>query len=184
MRIFTGNINPLILADGDYAIVLTTVTATNEVAVYSMEPPLPTAPAFIGYQGQSGITPNDGTQSFASTGGIATGLVQVPLVHPNFGNARGMLSVKDADRVILGAAYPNPANNAVNVPVGLQQTGNAQLSFSNPLGQILLHQDLGIVKAGVMKLATVNTQSLPAGIYFYTLESEGAKASGRITISH
>jgi hypothetical protein len=112
-----------------------------------MVPPLPTAPAFIGYQGQSDVSANDGSYNFAAGGGIATGLVQVPLVHPNFGNARALVGVMETEPIVLGAAFPNPARTTINVPVALQHSGTAQLLLSNTLGQVMAGIDLGRMNA-------------------------------------
>jgi hypothetical protein len=184
MRLISQNYSPLILGDGDYAIVLTTVNSTSDVAVYSMVPPLPTAPAFIGYQGQAGDSPNDGSVGFAVAGGIATGVVQVPLVHPNFGNARSMLAVKETEPIVLGAAYPNPAETTLNIPMALQQRGTAEIILSNTVGQVLIRKDLGTLSTGKMQVATVSVAQLPDGLYFYTVRTEAGQATGRVVVRH
>lgn len=184
MRLINRNYTPFVLGNGDYAIVLTTVNATSDVALYSMVPPLPTAPAFIGYQGQSDVSGNDGSPNFAVNGGIATGLAEVPLVQPNFGNARALLAVSETQPVVLGTAFPNPANTEINIPVALQQSGTAQLTLSNTLGQIVAKQDLGQMNAGTMKLASVATGHLPEGVYFYAIAAENGRATGRVVVKH
>jgi hypothetical protein len=183
-RISGHNYAPLILSDGDYAIVLTTVNATGDCAVYSMVPPLPAAPAFIGYQGQTDVSYNDGGLNFAVAGGIATGIVQVPLVHPNFGNARALLGIEEAMQILLGAAFPNPANESVHIPVALAYMGNAQITLTNAIGQEVARKDLGRMNAGVMQLASFATGQLPDGVYFYAVKAEGGQAAGRIVVRH
>jgi hypothetical protein len=184
MRVINRNYSPLILSNGDYAIVLTTANASSDVAVYSMVPPLPTAPDFISYQGQSDVSPNDGTPNFAGAGGIATGLVEVPLVHPNFGNARALVAVPETERVLLGAAFPNPANTSINIPVALQQSGTAHVTLSNTVGQVVAQLDLGRMNAGVMQLASIPTGKLPEGVYYYTVTADNGRARGRVVVKH
>jgi hypothetical protein len=184
MRLFATGFGPLILGDGDYAIVLTTVNATNDVAVYSMEPPMPTAPALIGYQGQSATSANDGSLTFSAGNGIATGIVQVPLVHANFGYGRSLVGVKDAESVVLGAAFPNPAKTQVNIPFVLQQSGTAEVVVSNTIGQVVVSIKLGQTSAGKMQVAIVPTNTLVDGVYYYTVKVENGQATGRVVVRH
>ncbi|MEO6833757.1 MAG: T9SS type A sorting domain-containing protein, partial [Chitinophagaceae bacterium] len=184
LRLLNKNYTSLVLGAGDYAVVVSTVNATADVEVYSMAPPLPTAPAFIGYQGQTDNSTNDGNLNFASAGGIATGIVQVPLVRPNFGNARALLAVKETAPMLVGVAYPNPANTIVHIPFGLQQAGSLQLSLSNSLGQVVCYKDLGIVGAGNMQNATLSTKQLPEGLYFYCIATGNSKETGSLVIKH
>jgi hypothetical protein len=179
-----GNYSSLILGDGDYAIVLTTVNSTKDVVVYSMVPPLPTAPDFIGYQGQSDVSPNDGSFGFASGGGIATGIVAVPLVHPNFGKIATTGGVHETSQIELGTAFPNPADNTVHIPFALRQTGNVQLVLTNSIGEVIDRIDLGRKVAGSMQNVSITTQNLPEGVYFYTIRTEIGMATGRIIVRH
>ena len=110
--------------------------------------------------------------------------VQVPLVHPNFGNAKALLAVPETERVVLGAAFPNPANTNVHIPVVLQHTGMAQLTLTNPVGQVAARLDIGRMNAGVMQLASIPTGLLCEGVYFYTVTTEGGHATGRVVIQH
>jgi hypothetical protein len=86
--------------------------------------------------------------------------------------------------VTIGDAFPNPANNTVSVPVSATSAATVNVTLSNMMGQVLQTQTLGNIGAGQRKTAVFNTAGLAAGIYLYTVESNGERVSNRVVVAH
>ena len=79
-------------------------------------------------------------------------------------------------------AYPNPANNVVNVQYHMAQNANVTITLTNMAGQVVASGSSNNTMEGTAKF---NTSILPDGIYFYTLKSSaGTSTSGRISVAH
>lgn len=81
----------------------------------------------------------------------------------------------------LKAAYPNPTNNESAIRVTLKQSGNVTVTVKNLIGQTVATLANGFMTAGD-KSFTWEAGNNPSGIYFYTVESEGATASAKINL--
>jgi hypothetical protein len=93
------------------------------------------------------------------------------------------VGVNDVENVAIGHAYPNPANNTINIPVSVRTAASVNVSISNLLGQVLKTQSFNM-GAGQGKTATFNTSDLANGVYIYTVESDGSRSSNRILVTH
>ncbi len=94
------------------------------------------------------------------------------------------LGVDDVNKNQLSGvkAYPNPANEVMNVSYEFAKATTATISLTNMLGQTVLSQTINNAGYGAAKL---NTTAVPAGIYLLTIESnDGYKQSGRVNIAH
>lgn len=78
-------------------------------------------------------------------------------------------------------AYPNPANDELNIPFNLTRSAPVKIWIYNMLGQQVATCDMGITSAGT---ATINTRSLPEGIYLCTVSAGDARSTSKITITH
>ncbi|MBA3829772.1 MAG: T9SS type A sorting domain-containing protein [Taibaiella sp.] len=78
-------------------------------------------------------------------------------------------------------AYPNPANNELNVPFILNQSSAVSVSLTNVIGQVISTQNMGKVTTGK---AVFNTTAIPGGVYFYTLTAGAERTTGRVVITH
>jgi len=78
-------------------------------------------------------------------------------------------------------AYPNPANNELNVPFTLDATADVTVTLSNLLGQVVATKSMNSVSKGT---ATFNTENLPAGLYNYAVISNGNRTTGRVVVAH
>jgi len=112
----------------------------------------------------------------ASTGGAAT--YQYPyfafhLTCPTCSAVALDNAVKETGSIIV---YPNPANTTVTVAWANMRT--ADVTITNIMGQQVATQK------GVNGSATFSTDALPQGIYLYTVTDKGARATGRIIVSH
>lgn len=125
---------------------------------------------------------NNGGVNFAIDG-LPFGLPSVPLVQMVFGNASTVGISNINNTMVLGNAYPNPANTEVSIPVQLQVTGNVTVNITNAVGQTVAIQNLGKVAAGQKATATFNTQALANGVYFYTVEANGQRLTQRFAVS-
>jgi hypothetical protein len=171
-------------SDGaSYAAVVKGYNNTSEVVVLSTVAPGPQS--IIGYAGLSDTSNNDGAlgQQFGATG-LPYANSSVARISLNFGNVPtiGISQVNmNGDKV--GKAFPNPANNAVNIPFTLASDGNAVISITGITGQVVTAQHISS-KGGVQNYATFATENLPAGIYFYTFNVDGRQTTGKFAITH
>ncbi len=78
-------------------------------------------------------------------------------------------------------AYPNPSTNKLNVAYDLAKISDVTVVLTNVVGQEVATQHNSNVVSGV---ASFNTADLSAGIYFYTVISNGERSTGRVTIAH
>ena len=92
------------------------------------------------------------------------------------------LSVKDASNLIGSInAYPNPANTEITIPFTLKEATATNVTISNTVGQVMGSQSFGKVTSGKAVFSTAN---LASGVYFYTVEANGARSTGRFVVSH
>ncbi|MCF8449437.1 MAG: T9SS type A sorting domain-containing protein [Taibaiella sp.] len=101
---------------------------------------------------------------------VACGVVPPPTV-----------GVGNTSLIRTTAAFPNPANNELQVPFTLGETANVTVTLSNLLGQTVATRVMGNVASGK---ATFNTLTLPAGVYTYTVIANGERTTGRAVIAH
>ena len=86
-------------------------------------------------------------------------------------------SVALSDNVTkLGQNYPNPASGKTYVNVEFSSP-QATLILSNILGETL--QVLKLPHSGTF---VIDVTEMPEGVYFYTLDADGHKATKRLTV--
>jgi len=90
----------------------------------------------------------------------------------------------DAGIARIGNAYPNPVNagGTLILPVDLKNSSNVSYSISNYMGQIITREDVGQLFEGANKIE-VNTQALNAGVYFMTVNINGATQAVRFVVN-
>jgi len=94
------------------------------------------------------------------------------------------LNIANIPGATIGNIFPNPANNTVSVPVTMKETASVNVTLSNTIGQALATQNLGQLSANQTKNATFNTSSIANGIYFLTVEANGARTTSRFVVAH
>ncbi len=77
------------------------------------------------------------------------------------------------------SAYPNPAQDFLRIPVTLAKATDVKVSLINTVGQVLQTQQLH----GNAVTAEFNTAGIPAGVYIYSVEANGQRSTGRVSIS-
>ncbi len=78
-------------------------------------------------------------------------------------------------------AFPNPANNQLNIPFSLGGSTDVTVTLTNMIGQVVATQSMTNVSEGT---AVFNTVSLPQGVYTYTLNASGGRTTGSVVIAH
>jgi hypothetical protein len=80
------------------------------------------------------------------------------------------------------SAYPNPANNMLNIDFSLAQNASVTVSLTNMVGQVVATKNMGNVNSGK---AIFSTTELSSGVYFYTvLTNSGERTTGRVVVAH
>ena len=95
-----------------------------------------------------------------------------------------VLGVDDVNKNQLSGvkAYPNPANEVLNVSYEFAKSTTATISLTNMLGQVVLTQTVNNATYGAAKL---NVSSVATGVYMLNIESnDGYHQSGRVNIAH
>ena len=181
-----NNANGVLILDGGiYAAVFTTINAAaTSTVLVNTSTPLYNAPGLVGYYGQSSASNNNGALDFASGVSLATGLVSTPYVRIGFGKKIAGAGVNEIPGVDVGKVYPNPAGNSVSVPVSVKQSTEVSITLTNVVGQAMATQNLGNMTANQSKTATFNTAALANGVYFMTVNANGARATSRFVITH
>ncbi|MFN8116484.1 MAG: T9SS type A sorting domain-containing protein [Bacteroidia bacterium] len=82
----------------------------------------------------------------------------------------------------LLAAFPNPASNEVTVNFGLNQSSKVEIEVYDVTGKIVNTVKLDNLEAGNHS-SKLNTSSLSAGVYMYSVKSENAKMFSKFTIA-
>jgi hypothetical protein len=183
----TGGYTPFILDSGTYAVIVKTMNALPGTTVLLRAvSPIMDKYNVSGYHGQADTSDNVAGYSFSPIG-IATGTPGfVPYMRIHFGTfAKDTnTSVGSIAGVTIGNAFPNPANSTLNVPVSVTTGASINVSLSNMIGQVLETQSLGKIAAGQSKTAVFNTSNLAAGVYLYTVESNGERVTSRVVVAH
>lgn len=78
-------------------------------------------------------------------------------------------------------AYPNPANNSVTISLILSNPANVKISIINTEGQIVAQRETDNVSADAIPF---NVASLPAGMYYYLIQTNNEYAYGKFAITH
>jgi hypothetical protein len=102
------------------------------------------------------------------------------------GTPQGVTSLSDERSLIirgfnLKQNYPNPFNPQTAIEFELQNSGFVTLNVYNVLGQKITTLINGEMNSGLHKVNFVAT-SLPSGIYYYTLKSNGDRIVRRMTL--
>jgi len=86
-------------------------------------------------------------------------------------NKRGRQRKKEEKRYSLGDNIPNPFEGSTRIPYRVPEGAEARLIISNSEGKVILNIALGSARRSI----DINCKKLPAGIYFYSLISDGDK---------
>ncbi len=88
---------------------------------------------------------------------------------------------KAVGNIVNTSAYPNPAVTHVYVPFKLNNASDVTVSVTNALGQTVKSVTMNNVDKGQPEF---NIADLANGLYFYVVEANGARSTGRIVVAH
>lgn len=90
--------------------------------------------------------------------------------------------IKETASVINNTnVYPNPAIGQVTVTFNVKEATDVNVSITNTVGQVMKSQNAGKVASGK---AVFTTSDLASGVYFYTVEANGQRTTGRFVVAH
>jgi hypothetical protein len=92
------------------------------------------------------------------------------------------LNVATVKGNILSAnAYPNPAAAEVRVPFTLKAAADVNVTITNTVGQVVKSQNMGNTTKGE---AVISVSDIANGVYFYTVDADGQRQTGRVVVNH
>ncbi|MES2704331.1 MAG: T9SS type A sorting domain-containing protein [Bacteroidota bacterium] len=126
------------------------------------------------------------TWAWSTSGGTAASSLQFPYVswHISCSTCTDIYDptvVSSIASVNEVTATPNPASTELNVSYKLTAMTNVSVTLSDLVGQVVATQQIANTNAG---MATFNTATLAPGVYFYTLNANGERTTGRIVVAH
>jgi len=78
-------------------------------------------------------------------------------------------------------AYPNPANDVLNINYLSNKAGQIEISLTNSTGQKVFNQDYQVSEGNFLQ--TLNTSNFGTGVYFLTVRSNTATTTKKIVIN-
>ena len=94
-----------------------------------------------------------------------TGILGVPVAH---------------GRVFVSSAWPNPFRSNLAVSFSLERAGHVHVGVYSATGQRVKVIHDGELPAGSHSLTWQVDRALPAGMYFYRVETAGLASTGKI----
>jgi len=129
--------------------------------------------------------PNWAQSASTSTGGTEAYYQQFPMIwfHIQCATCVSHAAVPVVPKAVTKVqAFPVPATDRVNVAFLLSTTANeVTVTLTNLVGQTVATQKLSNVTEGTVNF---NTSALSDGMYFYTVNADGAVNTGRIVVAH
>ena len=166
-----------------YAAVVKGLNNDDTVALEIGVNPGPNS--IVGFVGAYDTSMNDGvaTQQFGQ-GHLPFGYPSTPYIDLNFGKIPSV-GITDVNKTgsIIGNAYPDPANDIINLPITMATTTEVCIVLSNAVGQVVSKQTLSC-SAGIRTTALIPTKGFPAGVYCYSVIANGMRTSGRAVVAH
>jgi hypothetical protein len=81
----------------------------------------------------------------------------------------------------VGQNYPNPSNGSTVIPVNFKQAGDATVTVTNLIGQVVYSKNFTNNSIGLNNLE-VNMNNTNAGVYIYSVETEGYKVTNKMIV--
>ncbi|MEI7662036.1 MAG: T9SS type A sorting domain-containing protein [Bacteroidota bacterium] len=95
--------------------------------------------------------------------------------------AAGVPTSPVANRNFVGQNYPNPVKGTTAFMVNVDKAAAVTVEVSNIMGMKVMNMDKGLVNAGSQKF-TIDCNSLPSGIYFYTVKINGESYTHKMIV--
>ena len=78
-------------------------------------------------------------------------------------------------------AFPNPANDLINLSIDVNNVNNAIVTLTNIVGELVYSKELGTINGSINE--KINVSTLDAGMYILRLQSDNGTATKKITIN-
>lgn len=95
----------------------------------------------------------------------------------------GPAGLEENQPISFNTVMPNPANENATISYNLQNAGDVVFTMYNVNGQIVRNENLIGQNAGLNRL-TVNTADLAAGVYYFTMTSNGFSKTMKMVVNH
>ncbi|MEO9534290.1 MAG: T9SS type A sorting domain-containing protein [Crocinitomicaceae bacterium] len=124
----------------------------------------------------------DGTVLAQSSGGLIQG------ADPSAMMVRAVMqpsevSIDEQVAVTGMSVYPSPANVEATLVYNMTNAGNVELTVTDLSGKVISFENFGSQAAGAYKV-NLNTTDFANGVYFYTLNVDGEKATKKFVVAH
>lgn len=106
-----------------------------------------------------------------------------PMIRLNFDPSVGIAEQDVTAGVGLGQNIPNPATGTTAIPYSLEGSATVRLAVHDVSGKLVLERNEGNKGAGVYRIQ-LDTNTMPEGVYFYTLTAGTTQLSKRMTVIH
>lgn len=94
---------------------------------------------------------------------------------PTFVSNKPVASVKNI------SVSPNPASEYADVQITMTENRKVELNVYDAMGKTVINTNYGVLNSGYHKL-TVDTRSLPSGIYLFTVQSGSDKTTQKVIV--
>ncbi|MCB0764567.1 MAG: T9SS type A sorting domain-containing protein, partial [Flavobacteriales bacterium] len=121
------------------------------------------------------ISPTQGENWFFTT--------TTPMVRMNFNPTVG---IEDEDRnngIGLGQNFPNPSTGTTTIPYELENAAKVSFQVRDLSGKLVMEQYEGSRAAGNYRVV-LDTNTLPEGLYSYTIIADDVRMTKRMTVIH
>ncbi|MBS1765385.1 MAG: T9SS type A sorting domain-containing protein [Bacteroidetes bacterium] len=81
--------------------------------------------------------------------------------------------INNKNNAVVGAAYPNPTSDVINIPVNFVTSSNVFVTVSNIVGQNVANFNFGQLSG--LQTLKLDVSSIAAGTYLYTINTNDAK---------
>jgi hypothetical protein len=92
----------------------------------------------------------------------------------------GIAQVEETDGFALGQNIPNPANNSTRIEYAIPEAGGVIFQVHSISGQLLYSKTIEVGQG--RHTLELNTSTLAAGIYFYSIEYNGQRLVKRMSV--
>lgn len=119
----------------------------------------------------AGYFTNDGDNHLSEATSEATAGIYPPLAP--FFNPDSTVGIEETEEPIILSAYPNPFTDRFVVQFNLFEADQLSISMTDVSGKTVVSNDLGEQRSGLHYLE-VNGETLPAGMYIFTLRTKNS----------
>jgi hypothetical protein len=132
--------------------------------------------------GTSGTSPAQASFFYRQSNDTWYYTTSTPMVRMNFAQNIGIGEANVHNGIGLGQNYPNPANNgSTRIDFSLEHAAPVTMELRDVSGKLVQTLVNGVMSEGVHHV-DVNTAKLGVGVYFYTLTTDKATSTKRMTV--